>query len=138
AVRGRGGGGGWGGFEGGRGGVVPGRPEEGGGGGGAERPASADVRGTEHRVADALDEPHVGGQARLARPHLRQDGAEVRGVGRGGVPPGQQVVHRVEVVADVPGVGHRADEAEPVGEAREAGLQFGNAHARHGGGGRSV
>ena len=46
--------------------------------GSTENAARANVRGTEDRVADALDQPDVGCRAALAGPYLRQDGAEVR------------------------------------------------------------
>jgi hypothetical protein len=50
--------------------VVFGGADEERGVGRTERPASADVRSAENRVADALDEPDVGGHAPLAGPHL--------------------------------------------------------------------
>jgi hypothetical protein len=47
-------------------------------------------------------------------------------------------VHRIEVIADVPGVGHRADQGELVGVCREFGVQLADSHPWHPGRGRLI
>ncbi len=110
-------------------GVVLGRAHEQRGVGRTQVAARGDVRGAEYRIANALDEPDVGRHAPLAGPQLGQHGTDVRSVGRGAGHAAQQVVHRVEMVADRPGVRHRPDQAEVLGQVRQPHVQLADAHA---------
>ncbi len=85
---------------------------------GAEMAAVADVRGAEDRITNAADEPNVIRQVALGGPYAREDGTEVRRIGGGSSLAAQQVVHGVEVVADISHVCHRTDQAEMLRQRR--------------------
>ena len=95
----------------------------------AQVAARADIRGAEDGIADALDQPDVGGDVALAGSNLGQDGTDVRSVGGRIRLAAQAVVHGVEMVADVADVRHRPDQAEMLGQRGQARVQLADAHA---------
>ena len=71
-----------------------------------EVPAVPNVRRAEDRIADAFDEPDIRRNAPLVRPSLRQNRSDIGCVGRCFSLTAEQMVHRVEVVADVADMRH--------------------------------
>ena len=124
--------------EGRHGGVVVGRADKQRAMLGAEVPARADIGGTEDRITDTANEPNVIGDIAFAGPHSGENGTEVGSIRRGARLAAEQVVHGVEVVADVPDVRHRADQGKMLGQGGKARVQFADAHARDGRGNRPI
>src|SRR5205085_1807628 len=113
-----------GGLETGHGGMVVGRADEEGREPGAEVAAAADVGSAEYWVADATNQPDVIGDVAFGRSEARDNGSQVGRIRRGAGLAAQQVVHGVEMVTDVADVGHRADEADVLGQGSEARVQL--------------
>lgn len=91
----------------------------------------------EHGGTDALDQPGVRQQVVLVGQVLGDDRADVGQVVRNPLLDplhdltAEQVVHRVEVIADRPRVRHRTDQAEMIRDLRELRMQFRKVHAGH-------
>jgi hypothetical protein len=125
-------------FETGHGGMVVGRADEQRAVDGTQVAARANIRGAKDGIADALDEPDVGGGVALAGPNFGQYGTDIRRVGRRTSLAAQEVVHRVEMVADVVDMRHRADQRKMLGQLGQARVKFADAHTGHGGGNRPI
>ena len=112
--------------------------------GGSQITSGANVRSTENRRPDALDEPGVRDEVAIIGEILGHHRSDIgHGVGLAfpdplNHMPAEQVVHGVEMVGDRGRMRHRANQAELIRHLREQRVEFAQLHARHLGADRFV